>query len=57
MGKFNYSLGLGGYDEPVRVDINVTIKNGLSKEDYEIIRSALETIENTARKYIGEENK
>lgn len=54
MGSFKYSLDIGEYNDPVLVDLDITIANGLTKDDYETIRAALTTIEDTARKYLSE---
>lgn len=51
MSSFEYKTTIGEYNESVRVNIALTIDNGLSKEDYETLRNAFQVIEETAYKY------
>ena len=51
MSKVTYTTKLGDYDSSVYVDIDVRIDNGISKEDYENLRTALQTVEDIALKY------
>lgn len=51
MAAFSYELEIGDYKDDVRVKIELTVKDGVDKEDYETIRTALNTVEATIRKY------
>ena len=51
MSKVTYQTKLGEYNAKVYVDIDVRVENGITKEDYEILRNALQTIEDIAFKY------
>ena len=51
MSKVQYTTKIGSYDDKVYADIDVRIAAGLSKEDYETLRTALQTIEDIAFHY------
>lgn len=58
MAEFSYKLQIGEYrsTEDVYVSIELTVKDGVDKDDYETIRNALNKVEETVRKYQGVPN-
>lgn len=54
MSKVQYEVNIGSYDEPVKVAIDIRIANGLTPEDYQTLRAACQTIEDTCLKYVPE---
>lgn len=51
MSKVTYEVNIGGHTDKVRVSIDLRIAAGLSQEDYETLRQALQTIEDIAYHY------
>lgn len=51
MSKVTYNSKIGEYSDKVFIDIDIRVAAGLSKEDYETIRTSLEKIEDIVWKY------
>ena len=51
MSKVTYTTKIGEYNSKVYVDIDLRIDNGLSKDDYETLRTSMQLIEDIAWKY------
>ncbi len=51
MSKFSYRTDMGEYSAPVRLSIELSIDDGLNKEDYDKLRSAFQIIEDIAYRY------
>lgn len=54
MASVEYKSTLGTYSDDVRLDISLSVKRGVSKEDYETLRQAFNTIEDLALQYQAE---
>lgn len=51
MSKVNYEVRIGEYNDRVYLSIDMRVAAGLSKEDYETLRTSLQKIEDIAYHY------
>lgn len=52
MATYAYETEIGEYSDPVKLSINLKLKNGpISAEDYKALNSAFDTIEEIAIKH------
>lgn len=52
MSKQTYQTEIGSYGDDIRLSINLEVKGGVDKEDYETLRQAFQTIEDLTYKYV-----
>lgn len=57
MSKFTYETEIGSYGDPLRLSISFQVKAGITKEEYEELKTAFGVVDAIALKYKEEFDK